>query len=313
LRRYEGFLPRILDDLEKLDIEERLPVIFVHELLQAAIAFTGDSDIGLRAARELSFGDLGVLDYTMSSAATVREAIEMAVRYKRLLDDAIYFRLQVERERAVLRMESSPSTPRAILDLQLGALYRGHFCRWPRAAAAGYQVWFPYRKPDITLEYGLTFPAVAMRFSAPVTGFVFKKSDLSATIKSADRCLHAVVERHAQMMLAEITDAKTSSEKVRELVTTDLTTSRPYAEWISRELNISTRTLFRRLKDEGTNFQKLFDDVRCRLALNYVGNRDTDFRDIASLLGFSHKTAFHRAFKRWTGQTPREYRHSRGR
>jgi AraC-like DNA-binding protein len=71
--------------------------------------------------------------------------------------------------------------------------------------------------------------------------------------------------------------------------------------------------LIRRLENEGTTFKEILDDIRRRLALNYVGSRDLDLNNTAFLLGFSHATAFHRAFKRWTDQTPLEYRRSRRR
>ena len=73
-------------------------------------------------------------------------------------------------------------------------------------------------------------------------------------------------------------------------------------------LQMSTRTLGRRLEQEGTTFSALLDDLRKRLALRYVATRDLGLSEIAFLLGFSQSGAFHRAFKRWTGHTPLEYR-----
>jgi AraC-like DNA-binding protein len=80
---------------------------------------------------------------------------------------------------------------------------------------------------------------------------------------------------------------------------------------IARQLHISPRTLGRKLEHEGTNFKELLDDLRRRLALSYVGGHDLGLAEIAFLLGFSQSAAFHRAFKRWTGVTPLEYRRAR--
>jgi AraC-like DNA-binding protein len=314
LRPYRGFLPRVLDDLEELDIEGRIPVTSVNELLQAAISFTGDVSIGLKAARKVYTGDLGVLDYAMSTAPTVGEAIEMAKRYRRLIDDTLHLYLHVQGEHAMIRVEKDGNLlPRTALDFILGVLYRNHFCRWPRSAGASYQLWFAYSKPELTVEYDLTFPGATIQFLTPFTGFVFTKSDLGTPLRTSDEYLHSVLRKHAELMLAEVPDTKSVAEKVRDLIVTALSNGGPYAVRVSHELDISRRTLIRRLEREGTSFKEILDDVRRQLALGYVGNRDTNFGDVAVLLGFSHLTAFHRAFKRWTNQTPTEYRRSRRR
>ena len=75
---------------------------------------------------------------------------------------------------------------------------------------------------------------------------------------------------------------------------------------------MSTRTLERRLEREGTTFSDLLEDLRRRLALRYVANPAIPLGEIAFLLGFSHTTGFHRAFKRWTGETPLGYRRAQG-
>jgi AraC-like DNA-binding protein len=88
----------------------------------------------------------------------------------------------------------------------------------------------------------------------------------------------------------------------------ELAGSNPSATRTAALLHISHRTLSRKLQQEGTTFKELFDDVRRRAALSYVARRDLGLSEIAFLLGFSEAASFHRAFKRWTGQTPLEYR-----
>jgi AraC-like DNA-binding protein len=85
----------------------------------------------------------------------------------------------------------------------------------------------------------------------------------------------------------------------------------PSAVRIASALHMSGRTLTRRLEDEGTTFKDLLDDLRKSLSLRYVGSTDLGLSEIAFLLGFSQSAAFHRAFKRWTQQTPLEYRRAR--
>ena len=80
---------------------------------------------------------------------------------------------------------------------------------------------------------------------------------------------------------------------------------------VASALHLSERTLARKLEHEGTSFKNLLEDLRRRLALRYVGDSDLAFSEIAFLLGFSQVAAFHRAFKRWTDQTPLEYRTGR--
>jgi AraC-like DNA-binding protein len=313
LRGYEGFPQQKLDDLEKLDVDDRIPISSSHRLLQAALELTQDPDIGLKAAREISPGDTGALDYAMTTAATVREAIDIAAAYKRLINDTIDFHIQIDGDRAFVQTENSVVLPRAALDFQLAVFYRNHFSRWPRSASDGYEVCFTYGKPDSIAEHEITFPNVTLHFSAPFAGFTIMERDLDAPLSTADLNLNAMMRKHAEFTLANLPKAQSMTKKVRDLIISDLSNGGPYAKRISQKLNISARTLIRRLENEGTTFKEILDDIRRRLALNYVGSRDLDLNNTAFLLGFSHATAFHRAFKRWTDQTPLEYRRSRRR
>jgi AraC-like DNA-binding protein len=77
---------------------------------------------------------------------------------------------------------------------------------------------------------------------------------------------------------------------------------------IAERMALSRQTLLRRLKDEGATFEKVLDELRHRLALDYLGAKKVSVNEAAYLVGFSDPAAFSRAFKRWTGSNPRAYR-----
>jgi AraC-like DNA-binding protein len=137
---------------------------------------------------------------------------------------------------------------------------------------------------------------------------VFDKSYLSQSVASADPSLHALIRQHADALLAELPHVQSVTARVRELITKELAGGNPIAANIARQMPMGARTLGRRLEGEGTTFKELLDDMRRRLALGYVAGSLLPLSEIAFLLGFSQTAAFHRAFKRWTGQTPLEYR-----
>jgi AraC-like DNA-binding protein len=100
-------------------------------------------------------------------------------------------------------------------------------------------------------------------------------------------------------------------EEVRKLLPSELAQGRTDANNIARKMKMSVRTLGRRLEDEGTTYRLLLDEVRKELAHSQLVRLDVSIPEVACLLGFSDVTAFHRAFKRWTGQTPGSYRAQR--
>jgi AraC-like DNA-binding protein len=96
--------------------------------------------------------------------------------------------------------------------------------------------------------------------------------------------------------------------QVRAMIGHDFSHGFPGFETISSALNMSAPTLRRRLKREGTTFQQLKDRCRCEAAIEYLARRDLSINQIAAQLGFTDPSAFHRAFRKWTGKTPGDYR-----
>ncbi len=116
------------------------------------------------------------------------------------------------------------------------------------------------------------------------------------------------LEQFAQNLLHKLYFADTCSDKVARRIGTMLFRGDKIGiDIVSKDLAQSSRSLQNRLKVEGTSFQKLFDQVRKELALNYLKDGDTAISEIAFLLGFSEQSAFNHAFKRWTGTTPRKF------
>ncbi len=101
-----------------------------------------------------------------------------------------------------------------------------------------------------------------------------------------------------------------SSDRVLALFGDDFSQRLPSADQVSEQLNMSVSTLRRQLQEEGTSFQRLKDDCRRAAAVQYLATSDLTYNEIAGLLGFDEVSAFFRAFRRWTGATPTEYRAS---
>ena len=307
-RRYPMLPPVFSEPLEALDPDERLPIVPMLEGLRAAVQITGDPDLGLKAAHEIALGDYGAIEFLVNSAADLRAAIELLGRYLPLVNDALEFTLRVTGDRAEVQLDSSIVLPRAAVDFQSAAFYLATLRRGEHMVDPNYEAWFTHAAPDQLAEYERTFAPGKLRFGAAWNGFVFDARRLQQPLASADAQLHQVLRKYADVLLAELPKAESLTERVQSLIAGQLASGEPSAERIARTLHMSRRTLTRKLEREGTSFKALLEDTRHRLALRYVSNRELGLTEIAFLLGFSQTAPFHRAFKRWTGQTPLEYR-----
>jgi AraC-like DNA-binding protein len=307
-----GFPTHFIDQLNASDPDARIPAALAHRFLTDALERTSDPTLGLRAGWAVSLGDGGALGYAMSSAATVRDALAVASRYWPLLNDALELKLELGGARALLRLESSVVMPPAAEDFLVSAFFKNHI-QSMALPGGDLECWFTHGVPDETLEYERAFAPASLRFGSPVCGFSFKHDLLDKPLSSADPKLHDVLRKHAEILLSQLPTAKSVTDAVRGSLLRELPQGNPTAARVAHQLHMSQRTLERRLSSEGTTFKSLLDDLRRRLALEYVSSGSFALSEIAFLLGFSQQGAFHRAFKRWTAQTPLEYRRERRR
>ena len=285
----------------------RVPIDHAHATLQSWAESLGDAALGLKAGAIMCVGAGGALDYVLHSASSLRASITAAERYVCLYDDALSAALDVQLSRAVLRLEHVVKVPRIARDFLISAWYAS-FLRTQLADATHAEVWFSGDAPSYAAEYERVFAPLPVRFNRHCDGFAFAVEELDRSLPGADVQLHALHCKHVECLIAELPEQISFSARVCELVADSLGGKRPTAADVARALRMSRRTLVRRLSSEGTCFTAQVEHVRQQLALHFVANSNLPLTEITKTLSFSHVQAFHRAFKRWTGQPPLRYR-----
>jgi AraC-like DNA-binding protein len=294
--------------IEKLDPDTRIPVSVALKLLDHSVARTGDSDLGLKAARYAAKGDYDLLEYTIASSASVREGHEILRRYIQIVNSALDYSIDVQAKLVISRFSTRVPLSRAAADFQLAGVYLAAN-RWlPAPHDMHREIWFSYPKPTDTTEHERCFRGARLRFGAPFDAILCDRRYLDLPMPGADARLHQLLRQQLEERIAELPPAQQLRRQVRKWVSAELATGNPTAAGIAARLKMSRRTLTRQLVQQGTTFKELLDEVRCELAERALISEDVALVEIAQRLGFREPGNFHRAFRRWTGSTPAEYR-----
>ena len=292
--------------------DARVPLEAVHSMLDRGVERTRDEGLGLTLGYSMCLGAGGLFDYGMQTAATVRDAVVFAERYMSLLSEPLHVGFEILGSRAAVRLECETDWPKAAADFASSAWYKLHVVGQV-PAAAHVECWFPHSSPANLGVYERVFQGAALRFNAPFRGLAFDKSYERAPRPGADPALHSMIRARLDSALGQIGRTRTMTTAVRRLVVQEMSrenalSESALAERVATAMHMSRRTLSRRLEQEGTSFVAVADAVRREMALGYVLDRRLELTEVAFLLGFSHVESFHRAFKRWTGETPVAYR-----
>jgi AraC-like DNA-binding protein len=137
------------------------------------------------------------------------------------------------------------------------------------------------------------------------------ESFLTLKFPNPSRYVFGILSERAEALLEQLKSSTTIRGRVESLLVPILHTGDASVEAIARKMGLNRQTLFRKLKAEGTSFEKVLDALRHRLALDYLREKRVSVNETAYLVGFSDPAAFSRAFKRWTGTSPRAVRASK--
>jgi AraC-like DNA-binding protein len=290
--------------------DTRIPHQAVMDTLEATVRVAGDPTIGLRAGASVEPGDFDVVEYAARSMPTLGEAMMCFARYFRILNDAAQITVDIEGEHAVWRIRIVDGVPQppAANDFAL-ASGLAFAKRNVESYEAPREIWLMHDRPSYAAAYE-AFEA-PVKFGAPYNAMFIRKERMNQPMLRANPKISVAFEAHARHVLEGLQKSDGVSGRVREEVARQLRTGLVNMRETARRLAMSTATLRRRLEEEESTFSDIVDDVRRRLADQYLGDPALTVTEIAFLLGFSDLAAFDRAFKRWTGLSPTVHRAQR--
>lgn len=304
-----GLSRTALDDPEQLVTYEALC-----RILDLGAERSGDSLFGLRLGLQQDISrTLGPLLYLTRNCETIRQALEELIGFYRFHTNAVRVRLEVHGSSVVLASaladREGGAGLRQVIDLiaggsmQLMRILLGD--RWQPKA-----LMHPCGPAATAQDYRRLLGLVP-DFNAEQSGWLFEAGLLDIPLESADRELHRLIQK--QLVMLESLPEEDFPTNVRRIITQMLPQGAVSIERVSACLSLSPRTLQRHLGESDTSFQELLDDSRRAMAGRYLNDATLPLSQLAELVGYSELSSFSRAFKRWFGVSPKEWKKRRGR
>jgi AraC-like DNA-binding protein len=286
----------------------RVPLELAELFLANVIARTGIADIGLRAAEAAEPGLFDIVEYAARSRPTLREALACTCRLFPILSDVGELTWEETGDVASIAIAYPAKRPHpAIVEFTLAYLLIAARRLTRRDDLAVEAVEFQHAAPSDRSRHRALFDGL-LRFDAAHDRLVIARETLDLPLATADAHLGALLDRVADHLLAERQRDLSVAERVRRTIAARMGKGGASVKEVARSLGMTPRTLHRRLAEERLTFRELLHEVRRSLAIAHLKEPRLSVTEVAYLLGFSDVTSFHRAFRRWTGGTPRGWR-----
>jgi len=298
-----------LIDAELDDPDSRIPIRKVWKLWHVAIERSGDPWLPLRVAASTSVRAYGLVGYTMSNSATIGQALKRLARYSRIVTEAVRVRYAEDESGAKIVVEGAAADVNAS---RSGSDFRQAFViaavrELAREEIVPREARLPYVRPADAEELGRLLRAPVV-FDPPNDWVAFSRDQLDLPVRGADATLGGYLEQFSSQLLHELPDPESFRDQVRRAMWSALGDGQPALGAIATKLAVSPRTLQRRLREEGTSYGELLDLLRREFATRLLRERKLAVYEIAFLLGYAEPSTFHRAFRRWTGHSPQQFR-----
>ncbi|WP_433765416.1 AraC family transcriptional regulator [Pseudomonas putida] len=289
--------------------EQRISIDAAVRLLEDTAAATGCQNFGLSMAESRQLSDFGVVSLLLSHQRTLREALQVVVNYRHLMNDSLAIFIEEAGKMVIIREEvvtESPMPSRQATELALGVMFR--LC----SALLGshwhpYSVNFTHQAPE-NLHLHRRLFGCTLEFGSEFNGIVCSDASLDMTNPNADPAM----ARYAQSYLDSLQNNEGASMlfEVRKAIYLLLPMGRATIEQVAQSQGMNVRTLQRRLKDDGCAFNDVINDVRRDLVLRYLDNPNYALSRIADMLGYSMASSFTRWFISQFGMPPAAWRAS---
>jgi AraC-like DNA-binding protein len=308
---------------ELLNQDNRIPLANYLAMLEAGIELCNEPALSLLFGETVRLPDISVVGLIGELAENSEDGERQLSRYARLAldedDGDASSPMEIVREGRDLWVRS---TSRAYAENPL--LTESAFARTVCGARAMMAsmlpdsanqpfpkaIRFTHREPPYRAEYDRIF-GVPLFFGSAMNAILIDEALMRMKRPRPNPYLSELLRAHAEGLLEDLERSKSMRGRVESLLIPDLHTGEATMEMIARKLAVSRQTLFRKLKAEGVTFENVRDELRRKLARQYLNTEKVSVQETAYLLGLSDPAAFSRAFKRWTGSSPRMVRTSK--
>jgi len=285
----------------------RMPLTEWITLLNLIAAEDHRPALGLAIGQRVQPRHAGVLGYLGLSCDTLGEALLRFERYHRLVYDGNPIQLNMSPEGVSISWGIVHARPGQLADETAIAAFATITRMLVDHPVGAQRVEFVYAPPADLKPYEDFFQC-PVSFGHARTTVVFSADYLALPIRYRDPALRALLEQQAEALLRTLPENDDFENALKQALVKGMHNGEPTLTVVANRLHISPRTLQRRLAERGLQFHGLLDVTRLALARDYLANPSLSLTEIALLLGYSEQSAFNRAFRRWTGQTPRQAR-----
>lgn len=288
--------------LDRVTYQQRI------DQLSNMLDLLGMNGAWLESPRTVSISDYGLLGYAMMSSATLEQAVQIAVKYHKLAGAMFELAFDVDGDEAVLRIDHLLPGGRVgqytveelfagisrLIGLLLGRDHKPS------------RILLNYQAPEYAEKHLQCFRCPVI-FDQPSCQYRFSREELAESLAEADANTARICEESCRKLLSQMEIEDDIISRICHLL---LSTPGefPKLDAVANKLSLGARTLRRRLNDLGTSYQRILDDVRRELAIEYLRTTNLTVQEIAELLGYSEVTNFRRAFLRWVELSPYQYR-----
>lgn len=286
----------------------RMPIAKWWLLLEEIQNLLPESPVGWEIGQQIRDYHSGVLGYLVANTLTVQEALSCFHRYQVLLHNfgpvnvALIDGL-VHVQWDYLGKQSTQLSDEVFISSVIAFLHRVT----GRQDIHPTRIHFNHPEPDTEQSYPTIFDCDVV-FDQSQLGIIFSPDILALPINSSDPHLLEILDRQAKALCLQSYEQDPLLSSLEKAIVESFSKGTPNEERLAKHLNISRRTLHRRLEARGLNYKQFLQQVRKRLADLYMSDQTLSLSDIAFLLGYSEQSAFSRAFKHWNGITPSAYR-----
>jgi AraC-like DNA-binding protein len=279
--------------------------------LDVAAERLGDEALGLTLARRIPIGGLGLIDYALCTSATLRDALERVSRHYGVATQRVTLALVERGEQAALVFERQPgiSHSRHWMEFSFAILTERARQTLGRDVSP---VLVSFRHdPPACVDAHSAFFGTEVRFSAPEDCLAFARNLLDGHLRTAAASLAALLDAKMPTTPPPPEDAGAPDaflEQVRDAIAELIAQGDASLQGAAARLHTSTRTLQRELSRRATSHKELLDSVRRERAQGLLGEGTMTVAEVAARLAYSEPSAFFRAFRRWTGTSPRALR-----